>query len=132
MDGVHIGDVKLVDGDWRLAGESGYALIVTGSGVTVAEARQQMYSRINNIMLQSMFYRTDIGMCWAHDSDKLQTWGYLYLATGLITAFSPEATFVEVPNTISTYEFLTQTKKNVVMKITRKKNPLTNARGSFF
>ncbi|MEK7086900.1 MAG: phosphoribosylamine--glycine ligase, partial [Patescibacteria group bacterium] len=78
LDGVHLGDVKLIDGDWRLAGESGYALVVTGSGLTVHEAREQMYGRIKNIMLQNMYYRTDIGLKWNQDSDKLQTWGYLY------------------------------------------------------
>jgi hypothetical protein len=25
-----------------------------------------------------MFYRTDIGVKWATDSDRLQTWGYIY------------------------------------------------------
>lgn len=78
LDGIHLGDVKFVDGDWRLAGESGYALVVTGSGITVQEARQQMNNRMGNIMLQSMFYRTDIGERWSQDSDKLQMWGYLY------------------------------------------------------
>ncbi|MBI4120251.1 MAG: phosphoribosylamine--glycine ligase [Parcubacteria group bacterium] len=78
LDGVHLGDVKLVDGDWKLAGESGYALVVTGSNGTVDEARRQAYRRIKNIMLQNMYYRTDIGVKWNQDSDKLQTWGYLY------------------------------------------------------
>lgn len=76
LDGYHLGDVKLVDGDWKLAGESGYALIVTGSGITVEEARKQAYSRIKSIILQNMYYRTDIGTRWYLDSDKLQTWGY--------------------------------------------------------
>jgi len=78
LDGVHLGDVKLAEGDWKLAGESGYALVVTGSGITVAEARSQMYSRIHNILLQNMYYRTDIGERWSEESDKLQMWGYLY------------------------------------------------------
>ncbi|MDO8740805.1 MAG: phosphoribosylamine--glycine ligase [Candidatus Woesearchaeota archaeon] len=78
IDGVHLGDVKLVDGSWRIAGESGYALVVTGSGTTVEDARKQAYGRIENILLQNMFYRTDIGLGWYEDSDKLQTWGYLY------------------------------------------------------
>ncbi len=77
VEGVHLGDVKLVDGDWKIAGISGYDLVVTGSGTTMEEARKQAYSRIDNIMLQNMFYRTDIGASWAEDSDKLQTWGYL-------------------------------------------------------
>lgn len=77
LDGIHLGDVKLVEGDWHLAGETGYALVVTGSDNTVEGARKQVYRRISNIMLQNMFYRTDIGLKWYHESDKLQTWGYL-------------------------------------------------------
>jgi phosphoribosylamine--glycine ligase len=76
-EGVHLGDVKMVEGDFKLAGESGYALIVTGSGITVEEARKQAYNRIKNIRLQDMFYRVDIGTSWYHDSDKLQSWGYV-------------------------------------------------------
>lgn len=79
MEGVHLGDVKLVEGNWRIAGDTGYDLVVTGSGSTMGEARKQAYARIDNIMLQNMFYRTDIGANWSEDSDKLQTWGYLKL-----------------------------------------------------
>lgn len=78
LEGIHIEDVKLEDGVWRIAGKSGVLMVVTGSGATVSEARQQAYNRIKNIMVQDMFYRTDIGLKWATDSDKLQTWGYLY------------------------------------------------------
>lgn len=78
IDGVHLGDIKLVEGTWRITGYMGYDLIVTGNGVTVEDARKQAYSRIDNIPLQNMFYRTDIGLGWSEDSDKLQTWGYLY------------------------------------------------------
>jgi phosphoribosylamine---glycine ligase len=78
LDGVHLGDVKLVNGVWSIAGESGYALVITGSGLTVDDARKQVYSRLKNIMLQNMYYRTDIGLKWYQDSDRLQTWGYLY------------------------------------------------------
>ena len=78
LEGVHLGDVKLVDGEWHLAGDSGYALVVTGSGTTVAEARKMAYNRIDNIILQNKFYRTDIGLKWNTDSDRLQSWGYLY------------------------------------------------------
>jgi len=78
VEGIHLGDVKLVDGDWHLAGMSGYVLVITGTGTTVEEARKQAYSRLKNIFIQNMFYRTDIGVRWQDDSDKLQTWGYLY------------------------------------------------------
>ncbi len=77
LDGIHIEDVKLDNGVWRIAGESGVILSVTGSGTTVEEARRQVYSRIQNIMLLNMFYRTDIGSKWAEDSDRLHTWGYI-------------------------------------------------------
>ncbi|MDA1334588.1 MAG: phosphoribosylamine--glycine ligase [bacterium] len=77
LEGIHLGEVKLVDGDWHLAGTTGYTLIVTGANSTVEEAREQAYKRVRNIMLQNMFYRTDIGEKWYHESDHLQTWGIL-------------------------------------------------------
>ncbi len=77
IEGIHLGDVKMSDGDLKLAGESGYALVVTGSGITVEEARNQAYGRLKNIRLQDMFYRVDIGTRWYRDSDKLQAWGYI-------------------------------------------------------
>jgi len=79
LDGIHLGDVKKSpEGNWQIAGESGYVLVVTSSGTTVEDARKLVYSKIENILLQNMFYRTDIGLGWYADSDKLQTWGYLY------------------------------------------------------
>ncbi len=76
-EGVHIGEVKLVDGDLRLAGRSGYALVITASGETMEEVRRKVYSRVSNVMIPNMFYRTDIGERWTHDSDMLLSWGYL-------------------------------------------------------
>jgi phosphoribosylamine---glycine ligase len=76
-EGLHPCDLKLVDGDWRLAGNSGYALVVTGSGPTMQDARREAYNRVKNIMIPNMFYRTDIGERWMRDGDLLQTWGYL-------------------------------------------------------
>jgi len=77
FDGMHLGDVKLVENDWRLAGNSGYVLVVTGSGTTMDETRKVAYNRIKNIMIPNMFYRTDIGSRWNEDSDRLVMWGYL-------------------------------------------------------
>lgn len=77
IDGVHIGDVKIIDNDWRLAGNSGYALVVTASGTTMEEAKKTAYNRIKNIIIPNMFYRNDIGVRWIEDGDKLNTWGYL-------------------------------------------------------
>jgi phosphoribosylamine---glycine ligase len=78
LDGVHLGDVKIVEDDWKLAGVSGYALVMTGSGSTVDAARKTTYKRVSNIILPNMFWRTDIGVRWNLDSDHLQTWGYIY------------------------------------------------------
>jgi phosphoribosylamine--glycine ligase len=76
-EGVHIGDLKLVNDEWTLAGYMGIAAIVVGTGQTMKQAQTQAYSRIQNILIPNMFYRTDIGDRWAEDSDKLHNWGYL-------------------------------------------------------
>jgi phosphoribosylamine--glycine ligase len=77
-DGVHLGDVKMFNGIWSVAGSTGYVMVITGSGSTVDEARKIVYSRLKNINLQNMYYRTDIGLKWFTESDKLHTWGYLH------------------------------------------------------
>ena len=77
LEGVHIEDVKNDNGTWRIAGVSGVLLVITGSGTTVDEARHTVYTRIKNIMVPNMFYRTDIGAKWNRDSDRLHTWGYI-------------------------------------------------------
>lgn len=76
-EGVHIEDVKQVNGQWYVAGTSGVVLIVCGLGQTMRQAQAQAYSRIRNIMIPDMYYRDDIGERWFEDHDKLHTWGYL-------------------------------------------------------
>ncbi len=76
-DGIHIEDVKLVNGEWTLTGLAGVALIVVGQGVTMKQAKEQAYHRIKNILIPNMYYRTDIGDLWMENSDKLHNWGYL-------------------------------------------------------
>jgi phosphoribosylamine--glycine ligase len=76
-EGLHPCDIRFVDGDWRLAGNSGYALVVSGSGSTMDDARREAYNRVKNIIIPNMFYRTDIGERWHRDGDLLQTWGLL-------------------------------------------------------
>jgi len=75
--GVHIEDVKIVNGEWVLTGSAGVALIVIGMGQTMREAQKQVYHRIKNILIPYMYYRTDIGDRWVEDSDRLHNWGYL-------------------------------------------------------
>ena len=77
LDGIHIGEVKLEEGDWHTAGNSGYALVVTGSGATMADAIEKAYQNVSNVMIPNMFYRRDIGQRWTRDSDKLISWGYI-------------------------------------------------------
>ena len=77
VDGIHLEDVKLVNGELVVTGSSGVVLIVCGSGQTMKQAQNQVYGRIRNIMIPHMYYRTDIGDRWFEDSDKLHNWGYL-------------------------------------------------------
>ncbi|MDO8505795.1 MAG: phosphoribosylglycinamide synthetase C domain-containing protein [bacterium] len=76
-EGVHLGDVKLVNGEWVVTGTSGVPLIVCGTGATMKQAQTQVYHRIKQINIPHMYYRTDIGDRWFEDSDKLHSWGYL-------------------------------------------------------
>lgn len=76
-ENIHIEDVKQVDGQWLVAGTSGVVLVVVGLGQTMRQAQAQAYSKIKNILIPNMYYRTDIGDRWAEDSDKLHNWGYL-------------------------------------------------------
>jgi phosphoribosylamine--glycine ligase len=74
---VHIEDVKQIHGQWLVAGTSGVVLTVVGLGPTMKQAQAQVYTRIRNILIPNMYYRTDIGDRWYEDSDKLHNWGYL-------------------------------------------------------
>lgn len=77
LEGVHIEDVKLIDDEWVVAGESGVAFVIVGTGQTMKQAQNQVYSRISNILIPNMYYRDDVGDRWFEDSDRLHTWGYL-------------------------------------------------------
>jgi len=76
-NGIHIEDVKLVNDEWIVTGSAGTALVVVGTGTTMKQAQQQAYNRIQNILIPSMYYRTDIGDRWVEDSDRLHSWGFL-------------------------------------------------------
>ena len=76
-DEYHIEDVKQVNSQWLVAGTSGVILIVVGLGQTMKQAQSQVYSRIKNVMIPNMYYRTDIGDRWDGDSDRLHNWGIL-------------------------------------------------------
>ena len=76
-DEIHIEDVKQLNGQWLVAGTSGVILIVVGLGQTMKQAQAQVYSRIKNVLIPNMYYRTDIGDRWDEDSDRLHNWGIL-------------------------------------------------------
>ncbi len=76
-DGIHIEDVREVNGEWLITGHSGVVLIVTGMGPSVKQAQAQAYQRVRNVLIPNMYYRDDIGDRWFEDHDKLHTWGYL-------------------------------------------------------
>lgn len=74
---VHIEDVKLVNGQWLVAGTSGVALTVVGLGPTMRQAKAAAYARVRNILIPNMYYRDDISDRWVDDGDRLHAWGYL-------------------------------------------------------
>ena len=77
-EGIHIEDVRQVNGEWLVTGTSGVVLIVCGIGSTMKQAQRQAYNRVRNVMIPHMYYREDIGDRWAEeDSDRLHSWGYL-------------------------------------------------------
>jgi phosphoribosylamine---glycine ligase len=77
-EGIHIEDVRQVNGEWLVTGTSGVVLIVCGIGSTMRQAQRQAYNRVRNVMIPHMYYREDIGDRWAEeDSDRLHSWGYL-------------------------------------------------------
>jgi phosphoribosylamine--glycine ligase len=41
------------------------------------DAQKMMQNRISNIIINNVYYRTDIGDRWLEDSDKLWSWGLL-------------------------------------------------------
>jgi phosphoribosylamine---glycine ligase len=76
-ENIHIEDVRLQNGEWLITGKSGVVLVVSGHGQTVRQAQSAVYNRIKNVLIPSMYYRSDIGDRWLEDSDKLHSWGYL-------------------------------------------------------
>jgi phosphoribosylamine--glycine ligase len=77
-EGIHIEDVKAVNGEWLVSGTSGVVLIVCGTGASMKQAQRQAYNRVKNVMIPNMYYREDIGDRWLEeDSDRLHSWGYL-------------------------------------------------------
>lgn len=75
--GLHIEDVKLEQGDWKISGTSGVVMIVCGNGKTMQDAQKMAYDRIKKIHMPRMYYRIDIGNSWSEDEKNLKEWGFL-------------------------------------------------------
>ena len=76
-EGLHPMHLKKVNDEWLITGDTGIALVVTGTGLTMKDAQRNMYNRVHNIIVNNSYYRTDIGDRWHDDSDKLWSWGLL-------------------------------------------------------
>ena len=76
-EGVHPIQVKKINGQWLVTGNTGVVLLVTGTGITMKEAQKNMYNRISNIIINNSYYRNDIGNRWYEDFDKLLSWGMI-------------------------------------------------------
>jgi phosphoribosylamine--glycine ligase len=76
-EGVHPMHLKNINEEWLITGNTGIALLVTGTAITMRDAQKMMQNRISNIIINNVYYRTDIGDRWLEDSDKLWSWGLL-------------------------------------------------------
>ena len=79
---IHFEEVSLKKSannkNYYVAGDTGYALYVTGVGKTVNIARKNVYDLIDKIIIPKMFYRTDIGLKFMNeDYILLKKWGWL-------------------------------------------------------
>jgi len=76
-EGIHPMHLKKVNEEWLITGNTGIALLVTGTGITMKDAQKMMNNRISNVIVNNGYYRTDIGDRWFEDSDRLWSWGLL-------------------------------------------------------
>lgn len=76
-EGIHPMHLKRVGGQWLITGDTGLAVLVSGTGLTMRDAQRVMYNRISSVLINNGYYRTDIGDRWFEDSDKLMSWGIL-------------------------------------------------------
>ena len=58
---LHFGEVTLRGGQLCTAGMVGYAMVVTGRGDTIEEARRVAYDRVSKVVIPNGRYRSDIG-----------------------------------------------------------------------
>lgn len=76
-EGIHPMHLKKINEEWLITGNTGIALLVTGTGITMRDAQKTMYNRIHSVIVNNGYYRTDIGDRWFEDFDRLWSWGLL-------------------------------------------------------
>jgi phosphoribosylamine--glycine ligase len=76
-DSLHFGEVSLDEGQLVTAGMIGYVMVVTGTGLTVAAARRDVYDRVAKVIIPNMRYRNDIGSTFDADCATLRRLGWL-------------------------------------------------------
>ena len=75
---VHYGEVGLQGGQLVTSGLYGWTLVVTGTGATVAEARDAAYARTARVFAPNHRYRLDIGSRLINgDLAQVEAWGHL-------------------------------------------------------
>lgn len=90
-EGIHLEDIKYTDGEYRVAGETGEVLVITGRGKTMGSAQQQAYQRAKEVILPNKFFRSDIGDRWYREARLLKKWGYFKEDGSNETAHGPVA-----------------------------------------
>ena len=76
-EGVHLEDMKYEDNAYRVAGETGEIMVITGRGSSMRNAQENMYDLADRVIVPNMYYRNDIGDRWFHERDLLSTWNYI-------------------------------------------------------
>jgi phosphoribosylamine--glycine ligase len=75
---LHYGEVALVDGQLVTSGAFGWTMVVTGTGITVREARDRANALAERVMIPNGRYRRDIGdRLIAGELDRLAELGVL-------------------------------------------------------
>jgi phosphoribosylamine---glycine ligase len=75
---LHLAEVALQDGELVTSGMIGYVGVATGTGASVAEARQRAYALARKVIVPNLRYRIDIGdRVIDHDLEALSRMGWL-------------------------------------------------------
>jgi len=77
MKHIFLTDVYKVGEDYLYAAGDGVIMKVTARGRTIQEARSRVYRTIDNLTIQDVQYRNDIGVRAEQGIKKLKQWGWL-------------------------------------------------------